>query len=147
MRLTSQTILRLNRSWAGYLRLSEVRFSSSFLPSEPCFSLNTIPLNSFYSEGNPQWIGSFGWLCDRWIKDWFQFRTSIALWTRQWINTEIMQNGFEKTVKLISFKVHLKFHDKNSSTSFKQRLRQIKFGLKLIILPVYWVSGSVAQVV
>ena len=30
-----------------------------------------------------------------WIKSWFQLHTSIHRWTREWIKTEIMQNGFE----------------------------------------------------
>jgi len=34
------------------------------------------------------------WQIDQ-IKDWFQLRTSICRWTREWIKTEIMQNGFE----------------------------------------------------
>ena len=29
------------------------------------------------------------------IKSWFQLHTSIHRWTREWIKTEIMQNGFE----------------------------------------------------
>ena len=28
------------------------------------------------------------------IKDWFQLRTSIRRWTREWIKTEMMQNAF-----------------------------------------------------
>ena len=45
-----------------YSNLSAFHFG--FLPSKPCFSRKSVPLNSCYTGANQQWIGSFP--ADQW---------------------------------------------------------------------------------
>ena len=75
-----------------------------------CISLRLLPSKLLaFPENLYPWIHMLHWgklkmnwfvLCrSMWpidqIKDWFQLHTSIHRWPREWIKTEIMQNGFE----------------------------------------------------
>lgn len=103
----------------GYVCFSGSASHFGFLPSKPSFSLKCVTLNSCYTEANPQWIGSFpANQCDRWITSTMPWVFSVwvfwvwglrfpetlfnsALYINQrlsplrWINSKIMQNGFE----------------------------------------------------
>ena len=73
-------------------------FHFGFLTSKPFLFPKICTFEFMLYRGKP----TMNWFFPHWsmwqidqIKDWFELRTSIRRWTREWIKTEIMQNGFE----------------------------------------------------
>ena len=109
--------LSANANAVGHYHvLFKSTFHLCFLPSKPCVSLKSVPLNSCYTKANQQWIDYFPEdRCDR---------TSTCHWTREWIKTKIMQDSFKKHLLANFLQMYLWIHDKFSSTNFKQHSRQ-----------------------
>ena len=84
--------------WCTIMFYSKEHFTLAFYLQSLFFSAKICTFEFMLYRGKP----TMNWFFPRWsmwqidqIKDWFQLRTSIRHWTREWIKTEIMQNGFE----------------------------------------------------
>ena len=107
-----------------------VLFKSVFhFPSKPCFWIHvTLPRRSMWPINK--------------IKDWFQPRTSIRRWTREWNTAGIMQNVFEIRLSANFRQMYLWIHDKYSSTNFKQCCLKYNNLSKTII---QWLRSAVVK--
>ena len=66
-------------SMGHYHVLFKSAFHLCFLPSKPCFSQKSVPLNLCYTKANQQWIDSFPHdRCDRLIKSKTSFSSVLS---------------------------------------------------------------------
>ena len=84
--------------WCTIMFYSKEHFTLAFYLQSLFFSAKICTFEFMLYQGKP----TMNWFFPRWsmwqidqIKDWFQLRTSIRRWIREWIKTKIMQNGFE----------------------------------------------------